>query len=184
MENVNPSDIVEVVQKYKNFVKTLCKRYYIIGGTADDLFEEGIIGILEACKNYSGKSFDEDAFDPFVKMCIKRQLIDAVKKANTQKSKVLNESLPLVVKDENGEEKSFLDSFTDRNNPDDPLELVIDKEKYNEKVKACEIHLSEFEKEVFRRYLQGEKQSEIADSLKKDVKSIDNTLQRIKCKLK
>ena len=184
MENVNPSDIVDVVQKYKGFVSTLCRKYYIIGGTREDLFEEGIIGILEACKSYSGKSFDDDKFEPFVKMCIKRQLIDAVKKANTQKSKALNESVPLIVKDENGEEKFLLDSLTDRNNSDDPLELFIDKEKYNEKIKDCEVHLSKFELQVFRKYMQGKKQSEIAQELNKDVKSIDNTLQRIKLKLK
>lgn len=184
MENVNPSDIVEVVQKYKGFVSGICKRYYIIGSTKEDLFEEGIIGILEACKNYSGKSFQDSSFDPFVKMCIKRQLIDAVKKANTQKSKALNESLPLIVKDENGEEKSLLDSLTDLNNSADPLELFIDKEKYEEKIKACEGNLSDLEREVFRKYLQGEKQAEIAKDLNKSVKSIDNTLQRIKLKIK
>jgi RNA polymerase sporulation-specific sigma factor len=44
--------------------------------------------------------------------------------------------------------------------------------------------LSAFEKQVLGHYLAGEKQSEIAQNLDRDVKSIDNTLQRIKSKLK
>lgn len=184
MDNINPSDVVSIVQKYKSYVSNLCKKYYIAGGTREDLFEEGIIGILEACKSYSGESIFEDKFDPFVKLCIKRQIIDAVKKANTLKSKALNESVPLIVTDENGDEKSILDFIFDRNNSDDPLELFIDKEKITERLRKCEDSLSDFEKEVFWHYIQGEKQSEIAKNLSKDVKSIDNTLQRIKLKLK
>ena len=48
----------------------------------------------------------------------------------------------------------------------------------------CDKELSDFEKLVLNHYLSGEKQSEIANNLSKSVKSIDNTLQRIKAKLK
>ena len=63
-------------------------------------------------------------------------------------------------------------------------EIFIDKEKIDERLRQCEKALSEFEKLVLSHYLAGEKQSEIAENLNKDVKSIDNTLQRIKSKLK
>ncbi len=184
MKNVDPGEVVLIVQKYKSYVSSLCRKYYIVGGTNEDLFEEGIIGILEACKNYNGNSLFEDKFEPFVKLCIKRQLIDAIKHSNTQKNKVLNESVPLVSLDENGEEKSLLDMMFDRNNSTDPLDVFIDKEKIFEKLRLCETQLSDFEKEVFAHYIQGEKQSEIAKSLGKSIKSIDNTIQRIKSKLK
>ncbi|MCC8167960.1 MAG: LuxR C-terminal-related transcriptional regulator, partial [Clostridiales bacterium] len=44
--------------------------------------------------------------------------------------------------------------------------------------------LSEMEKSVLRRYLNGENYSEIAQVLGKSPKSIDNTLQRIKKKVR
>lgn len=184
MDNVDPSDIAKIVQKYSGYVSALCRKYYIIGGTSDDLFEEGVIGILEACKSYNGESLFDDKFEPFVKVCIKRQIIDAIKKANTGKNKVLNESISLTNLNQNGEEGSLLNMFIDRNTSNDPLDLFIDKEKFEERLGICEVELSDFEKQVLSHYLAGEKQSEIATNLKRDVKSIDNTLQRIKLKLK
>lgn len=184
MKNVLASDIVKIVQNYKSYINSICRRFYIAGGTAEDLFEEGVIGLLEACQNYNGESLFEDRFDAFAKLCIKRQIIDAIKKANTGKSKVLNEALSLVSVTESGEEVSKLDMLLDRTTTNDPLEIFIDKEKIDEWLDLCDKHLSAFEKEVLEHYLSGEKQSEIAKNLDKDVKSIDNTLQRIKTKLK
>ncbi len=184
MKEVSPSDIVKVVQKYSSFVTSVCRRYYIVGGTSEDLFEEGVIGILEACKNYNGESLFEDKFDSFVKICIKRQIFDAIRKSNTQKSKALNESLSFVNFDSHGDEKSILEIHTDRNVSNDPLDIFIDKERFGERLSKCENELSKFELEVLRHYLDGEKQSEIAKNLGKDSKSIDNTIQRIKSKLK
>ena len=77
-----------------------------------------------------------------------------------------------------------MDIFLDRNTSNDPLEMFIDKEVFDERMKICEENLSKFEREVLKHYLSGEKQSEIAKNLGKDVKSIDNTIQRIKSKLK
>ena len=184
MNNVNPGDVVKIVQKYSSYVSLLSRKFFIVGGTPEDLFEEGVIGILEACKNYNGESLFEDKFDPFVKLCIKRQILDAIKKSNTGKNKALNESIPFVTYDHEGEEQSMLEILADRNTSNDPLDLFIDKEKVDERLKKCETRLSDFEKQVLNHYLAGEKQAEIAKSLNREVKSIDNTLQRIKTKLK
>ena len=184
LKNVNPSDVVKVVQKYSKYVSSLSRKYYIVGGTTEDLFEEGVIGIIEACNDYNGESLFESKFDSFVKLCVKRQIFDAIKKANTGKNKALNESVPFTIFDDEGEEQTLLEVFADRNTSNDPLDLFIDKEKFDERMKKCEKKLSPYEKEVLKHYLDGEKQSEIAKNLNKEVKTIDNTLQRIKNKLK
>lgn len=184
MDNVNPSDVVEIMQKYKAYIMGMCRRFYIAGGTSEDLFEEGVIGLLEACKSYNGQSLFEERFESFAKLCIRRQIFDAIKKSNTLKNKALNESISLMHTDEFGEEFSKLELFMDRTTSNDPLELFIDKEVIDERMKICEKNLSGFEKQVLKHYLEGEKQSEIAKTLNKDVKAIDNTIQRIKNKLK
>lgn len=184
MNKVDAGEIVMVVQKYSGYIKNVCRKFYIVGGTNEDLYQEGIIGLLEACQNYNGDSLFEQRFDPFVKLCIKRQIFDAIKKNQSKKSKALNESISLVGMTENGEELSKLDIMTDRTTICDPLEIFIDYEKFNEKMEVCGKELSEFENLVLKHYLSGEKQSEIAKALGKNVKSIDNTLQRIKGKLK
>ena len=184
MKNVDTDEMVMVLQQYNGYIKNVCRRFYIAGGTRDDLFQEGVIGLLQACKNYKGQSLLESKFDAFAKLCIKRQIIDAVKKTQTQKNRALNNSVPLVSSDENGDEVSRLDIIVDRTTICDPLEIFLDKEKFNEKMEICSKELNEFEKQVLNLYLSGEKQAEIAKILGKPKKSIDNTLQRIKAKLK
>ena len=69
MSNFDSKDIVRVVQDYTGYIASSCRRYYIIGGTTEDLFQEGVIGLLEACKNYKGESLFEPKFDAFAKKC-------------------------------------------------------------------------------------------------------------------
>ena len=182
MENVNPSDIVEIVQKFSPYISYLTHKFYVKDGTCDDLFEEGVIGILQACKNYNGESLFEDKFNSFAKICIKRQILDAIKKSNAKKNQILNESISYTNLDDSGS-KSILETLVDRNLSSDPLDIFIDKEKIQEKLQVCESELNDFEKLVVKHYLDGEKQSEIAKSIGKETKQIDNALQRIKSKL-
>ena len=184
MKNVDAGDVALLVQKYSSFISSLCRKYYLIGGTHEDLYEEGVIGLLEACKAYNGESLFEPKFANFAKLCIKRQIFDAIKLNNTQKNKVLNEYISFAKLNENGEEHSMLENLFDPNNSNDPLDAILDREILDNKLKICENKLSEFEKEVLKHYLSGEKQSEIAKNLNKDVKAIDNSIQRIKSKLK
>ncbi len=184
MNNIDTGDVVKIVQNYSGYIKNLCRKFYIVGGTTEDLYQEGIIGLLEACQNYNGENLFDSGFDGFAKICIKRQILDAIRKTQSKKSKALNESVSLVGMSENGEELSKLDVIADRTTISDPLEMFIDKEKFDEKMARCNQQLSVFEKQVLNHYLSGEKQAEIAKSLNKSVKSIDNTLQRIKSKLK
>ena len=184
MKNVETGDIVKIVQTYNAYIKNVCRRFYLVGGTSEDLYEEGVIGLLEACKSFNGDSLFDKQFEPFAKLCIRRQIFDAIKKTQTQKNKALNDSISLMGINENGEEISKLETLTDRTSMCDPLEIFIDREKFEEKMRACEKELSGFEKQVLSHYLSGEKQSEIAKKLNKSIKSIDNTLQRIKNKFK
>ena len=68
MSNFDPKDVVKVVQDYTGYITTTCRRFYIAGGTPEDLFQEGVIGLLEACKNYRGESLFEPMFDVFAKI--------------------------------------------------------------------------------------------------------------------
>ena len=91
MDKFNPKDVVKVVQDYSGYINAACRKYYIVGGTPEDLYQEGVIGLLEACKNYKGESLFEPKFDAFAKKCIHRQIIDSIRHSNTLKNKALNE---------------------------------------------------------------------------------------------
>lgn len=184
MKNVNTEEVVLIVQKFSDYINAICHKYFIIGGTNEDLYQEGVIGLLQACKNFNGDSLFDEKFEPFAKLCIRRQIFDAIKASNTTKNKALNEAVSIINLMKDNEQKSKLEVWYDRTTSNDPLDLILDKEKIDERLLHCEKKLSKFEKEVLNHYIDGSKQSEIAKILKKDVKSIDNTIQRIKSKLK
>lgn len=183
MKNVDTEDMVKIIQDYSPYIRFLSKKYYMKGGTVEDLFEEGVIGIIEACKDYKGDSLFDLGFDRFVKVCIKRQMFDAIRKSDAKKNSILNNSVSYSTMLSSGEEGTVLDIFLDRNFSNDPLDIFIDKEKIEEKLKICDSELNDSEKQVLKLYLSGQKQSEIAKNLNKEVKFVDNTLQRIKSKL-
>jgi RNA polymerase sporulation-specific sigma factor len=64
-----------------------------------------------------------------------------------------------------------------------PEELLISNETYNLLEQNLKEELSDLEKDVLMEYLKGKTYKEIADSLDRHVKSVDNALQRIKRKL-
>lgn len=184
MKILNTMDVDKVIQSYSAYIKKLSRCFYLVGGTEEDLYQEGNIGLLEACKNYNGESFFEERFDHFAKLCIRRQIYDAIRRSQSQGNSTLNGSISLVGVTENGDEISKLEVISDRTSISDPLEMFIDREKHLELMEYCNKELSDFEWLVLMHYLTYEKQSEIAKRLNKSVKSIDNTLQRIKRKLK
>ena len=65
----------------------------------------------------------------------------------------------------------------------DPEELVISREEFGAIEQKMGEILSDLEWQVLMAYLDGKSYQEIADSLERHVKSIDNALQRVKRKL-
>lgn len=181
---ISSEKLEELLIKYSSTIRAICHKFYLVGGTADDLFQEGMIGLLEACKNYNGTDFDGDDFKKFATVCIKRQIYDAIKVANKKSNTPLNTYLPIekkAIDDDREYERNDILNIAEEYNPED---LFLDREEHFEKLNLVKSKLSKFENIVLDLYLSGEKQSEIAKTLAKDVKSIDNTIQRIKKKLR
>ena len=65
---------------------------------------------------------------------------------------------------------------------EDPLDTITKKEYYKTIEEAIDKSLSDFEKQVLKRYIQGESYVSIAEKLNTPVKSIDNAIQRIRKK--
>ena len=80
----------------------------------------------------------------------------------------------------------FVDKLKERVNRDkitDPEELIISKEELKNIENKMNELLSDLELEVLELYLSGKSYQYIANMLNRDVKSIDNALQRVKRKL-
>ena len=168
--------------RYKDLVVKIARGYFIVGGDLEDLVQEGMIGLYKAVKNFSDEK--EASFKTFAVLCIKHQIQTAIKAANTNKNKPLSSAVSF---------QSFTENGTSENLDFLPIDLVldstqeekmIDKENFknlNEKIKS---HLSPLEFKVLKLYLQGYSYKEISASLNVTSKSIDNSLSRIKSKLR
>lgn len=169
-----------LINKYKELVNMKVSRYFIIGAEKEDIVQEGLIGLYKAIKSYSGDK--QNSFKTFANMCIERQLITAIKSSNRQKHMPLNSYLSLNESAyENDEETSLFDTFNSHQ-IEDPLETVTKQEYYKSVEIAIDKSLSNFEKQVLNRYMQGESYIQIAQKLDTPVKSIDNAIQRIRKK--
>jgi len=170
-----------LLNKYKPFVRAKARTYFLIGADREDIVQEGMIGLYKAIRDF--KTDKPYSFKYFAELCITRQIITAIKTATRQKHLPLNSYVSL--------NKPFFDEESDRTLLDvinkcgvaDPEEVVLDKEEYlGIEDKMTQI-LSKLEWQVLSRYLKGETYQEIAVVMDRQVKSIDNALQRVKRKL-
>ena len=146
----------------------------------NDLIQEGMLGL-----NLAMNSFDEErdaSFYTYAKMCIERKIITQIVASRRLKHKVLNDSLSLESTDGNNIEYVFDRSLTD--NSYNPEEILFNAEDEKDLVKEVGKVLTDFEIQVFELKINGFDYKEIAEILDKDIKAVDNALQRIKLKIK
>ena len=178
----NDSQALEyLLNKYKNFVRTKARSYFLIGADHEDIVQEGMIGLYKAIRDYKEEKLS--SFKAFAELCITRQIITAIKTATRQKHIPLNSyiSLNKPIYEEDSD-RTLLDVITEET-MSNPEEMMIDREDLTFIEGRIGQMMSDFEKEVLIRYMEGKSYVQIADEMGRHVKSIDNALQRIKRKL-
>jgi RNA polymerase sporulation-specific sigma factor len=166
---------LKLLQQYKPLVKKKAAAFFLMGGDRDDLIQEGMIGLYKAIRDYDpGKG---SPFHAFAALCINRQILDAVKASARQKHIPLNTSLSLSNPDEAG----IPDPADFSPNPET---LLIGRETYNDIDAFLQKHLTELEYNVFMLSLEGRSHTEAAETIGRNIKTIDNTLQRVRRKVK
>ena len=172
--------LVYLLDKYKNFVRARARSYFLIGADHEDIVQEGMIGLYKAIRDY--KADKQTSFRVFAELCVKRQIITAIKTATRQKHVPLNSYVSL--------NKPLYDEESDRTLMDviegrvtNPEELFISQEEVNHIHEQIDVLLSDLEKQVLEAFMDGKSYQEIAVMLDRHVKSIDNALQRVKRKL-
>jgi RNA polymerase sporulation-specific sigma factor len=170
-----------LITKYQNFVKAKAKSYFLIGADKEDIYQEGMIGLYKAIRDYRPDKLA--SFKAFAELCVTRQIITAIKTATRQKHIPLNTYVSLN-KPIYGEEsdRTLLDVLSEAK-VTDPEEIMIIREELNHIENEIGQVLSDLEMEVLGSYLDGKSYQEIACDLNRHAKSIDNALQRVKRKL-
>ena len=179
-QNNDDEALTFLLDKYKNFVRSRARSYFLIGADHEDIVQEGMIGLFKAIRDF--KPVRLASFRAFAELCVKRQIITAIKPATRQKHYPLNSyvSLNKPLYDEESD-RTLLDVIEGRiTNPED---LFISQEELEHIQSEISVMLSPFEQEVLQAFLDGKSYQEIAVMLDRHVKSIDNALQRVKRKL-
>jgi RNA polymerase sporulation-specific sigma factor len=171
-----------LVRRYYGFVRLKASSYFLAGGDADDLIQEGLVGLYKAIRDF--RSDRESSFRNFAELCITRQIITAVKTATRNKHTPLNQyvsfsSSPASATD--GE--PTLDEVIPGPVVHDPVFQVISSEELQSIVGCLASALSELESRVLALYLDGRSYEFIGERIGCDTKTVDNALQRVKRKV-
>lgn len=167
-------DRKSLYDKYSPFIKSVvskmvkyCKN---TGLEENDLYQEGMLGLTNAIKNYDENM--DNKFYTYAKICIEKKIISAIVASKRMKHRAMNESI-------------FIED-TDNNifKIDGPEEMIIDIENETEMLNKIRNCLTDFEDQVLLLKIGGLKNKEIADVLDRDDKSVDNALQRIRGKVR
>jgi RNA polymerase sporulation-specific sigma factor len=169
--------------RYHQFVRLKASSYFLAGGDAEDLIQEGMLGLYKAVRDY--REDRQASFRSFAELCITRQIITAIKTATRQKHVPLNGYLSFshTPGDAGEDSECSLADVLPGSSVHDPVNQVISSEEL-ESLKHCLTRLlSTLESRVLRLYLQGLSYEKIARELDCDCKTVDNALQRIKRKV-
>ncbi len=170
-----------LLNRYKNFVRSRARSYFLIGADHEDIVQEGMIGLYKAVRDFRPEKLA--SFRAFAELCVTRQIITAIKTATRQKHIPLNSyiSLNKPIFDEESD-RTLLDVISE-GRITNPEELLIGQEDLSTIESRIGKMLSPLEWEVLLAYLDGRSYQEIAEDLGRHVKSIDNALQRVKRKM-
>ena len=162
-----------LVRRCFRLVKSCTRPYFLAGADSDDLIQEGMLGLLKAVQEFEPSR--GVPFQQFARVCISRAIISAVRSSLASKHSVLNDDIPL--------EKPLFEDIALTNPPEgDPEALVISMEAREELLARLARLLSDFEGKVLSLFLDGYSYEEMAAELGKPVKSVDNSIQRIRRK--
>ncbi len=180
--NEDATDIL--LKKYEPLIvstaKKLLKGMENFGLDINDLIQEGRLGLLKASETFSESK--DTLFYTYAKTCIERKMYDLVKSTRRVKHKILNESIPIDVDDDKGEYKEL--DYLLKDETENPEQLLLNEEGKKELQNIINSKLNDIEIQVLELKLKGFENKEISEILDCDYKKIDNTLQRIKQKLK
>lgn len=169
-----------LIRRYVEMIRGKAHLYFIVGADSEDVIQEGMIGLFKAIHDYSGNR--EATFKTFAELCINRQILTAVKTASRRKHQPLNDSVSLSTPvDETG--GGTLEESLGGDMASNPEVVFMENTLSSLLTDENSTLFSSMERRVLKEYLAGRKYPEIAQSLGKSYKAVDNAMQRIRRKI-
>ena len=170
-----------LIEKYKGLVRTKSKAYFIAGAEAEDVVQEGMIGLMKAVRSFDADR--EASFKTYASTCINNQIIKAIRKAEREKNHPLNDAISLDNHLREKDDDLTIGDILKASMFDEPEEKVIYEDTLERLKSISQQIFSPLEAQVLRAKIAGKNYQEIAEELGKSPKTIDNAIQRIRKKI-
>lgn len=158
-----------IINRYRGTVEAIAARYSNPQLDYDDIFQEGMIGLLAAVKTFDGSKGSK--FSTYCYSCVSNSIQAAIKKVNRKKDIPPKHVIPLEEENVgNKTSQSAEDSF-------------LSEESVTSLMEQINNSLSDLENKVFRLRMMGCSYNDIGDKLGITPKAVDNAVQRIRKKL-
>lgn len=156
-----------LVKRYQPYIKSTALSLSSQKNEVEDLIQEGNIALYSAVLAFNSQKAN---FKTFAARCIKNAMVDVLRKQSAK------HKIP----------SSLVTSFDDVEPLDDntPEKIFFDNESYKRLTDSINLELSKLEHKVLSAHLSGMSYSNIADTFGISLKSVDNSLKRVREKLK
>ncbi|WP_161848962.1 sigma-70 family RNA polymerase sigma factor [Athalassotoga saccharophila] len=162
-----------IVEQFYPMVVKIAGQYYGQWSDQDDLIQNGLVGLIKAIYYYKE---DKSTFSTFAWKSVDSEMKSFLTYLNRRKHRILTDSLKVdLLLEEESEDKSSDIGY-------EPT--LIDEYLYEDLMSEISSVLDENEFELFKMYMQDESYKEMASRIGKNTKYVDNTIQKIKRKIK
>lgn len=172
-----------LLEKYRPLINNLSlkflKKYKACGVEVNDLNQEGMLALSRAIKTFDYKG--DTSFYTYVKSCVENALNSYMIGTTRLKQKILNDAISIEAS-KNG--KNINLEYLFKNDSINPENILINEEDNKELIDIVNNCLTDFEIQVLKLKISGMSYKEISVFLDKDIKAIDNAMQRIRSKIK
>lgn len=146
----------------------------------DDLYQEGMIGLLEAVNNY--KENMEASFGTFARVCVEREIRSLLRKYRSGSYSLLSNAVSLDMSVSEDENVVLMDTVACTKSDYDPVYATY-VSWAKDQVPFIRKSLSDLEWNAYQMSCLGYSYREISCTLQCSEKDVDNILQKIKKKL-
>lgn len=166
VKNGNDGLLHIIIERYSSVIDYYCSKY-CPAADREDASQEAVFALYDAVMSYDS---EKSSFSAFASLCIKRSVISGLRKSLRKKN--IPDKLLSSIDDVD---------VTDFNNPE---KIFLDKESYSCLTDTIKLELSKLELNVLKLYLMGLSYSDISEKMNVSVKTVDNSLKRVRIKLK
>ena len=171
----------DLVRRYRGMISWKARSYYLAGADRDDIVQEGLIGLFKSVRDYDFSR--QSSFRSFADLCVTRQMITAVKASTRRKHAPLNGYVSLSPASDDEASHSVMTDVVAERGVVDPAEVVVAAWESDFIRAGVAEAMSSLESRVLALHCEGRSYQEIAESLGRHTKTVDNALQRAKRKV-